>query len=64
MRRKFDFHTGPVAAGLRRGLQGTRGREKIDEVGVPFDPTIHEAAMTDFDADAEGNRTGASSSTA
>ena len=22
-------------------------------MGVPFDPTIHEAAMTDFDADAE-----------
>ena len=29
------------------------GAEKIDEVGVPFDPTIHEAAMTDFDENAE-----------
>ena len=51
-RRKFDFHTGPVAAAFDEAFKEL-GAEKIDEVGVPFDPTIHEAAMTDFDADAE-----------
>ena len=51
-RRKFDFHTGPVAAAFDEAFKEL-GAEKIDEVGVPFDPTIHEAARTDFDADAE-----------
>ena len=51
-RRKFDFHTGPVAAAFDEAFKEL-GAEKIDEVGVPFDPTIHEAAMTDFDENAE-----------
>ena len=47
-----DFHTGPVAAAFDEAFKEL-GAEKIDEVGVPFDPTIHEAAMTDFDENAE-----------
>merc|ERR1719486_832260 len=47
-----DRYTGPVAAAFDAAFEEL-GAEKIDETGVPFDPTIHEAAMTDFDADAE-----------
>ena len=47
-----DRYTGPVAAAFDAAFEEL-GAEKIDEVGVPFDPTIHEAAMTDFDENAE-----------
>ena len=47
-----DRYTGPVAQAFDEAFEEL-GAEKIDETGVPFDPTIHEAAMTDFDADAE-----------
>jgi len=47
-----ERYTGPVADAFDEAFVAL-GAEKINEVGVPFDPSIHEAAMTDFDEDME-----------